>query len=512
MERVPHTDFHEGKEFCMLPDKNRSKVCGCFQDKYGTGSIDVSKICRKGKSGTKREEVTMKKVISLLLASAMIAGLTACGGSNAASTSSAPAEGNTAAETTEASGDAVQITIWQPSDKEAVENWWVEKLGEWNAEHPDIQVNREAIDRSDSYAYDNKVATAVTSNDLPDILFVDGPQVSYYAANEIIVPISDYFPDLDDFVPSTVAQCTYNDQLYAIAATESSVAFYYNKDMLKECGVDTDDLDSRTIDNPITWSEMTAIAEKCTTADHVGTHIVMDHGEGIPYALEPMYISEGKDYISDDGTTAEGYVNSDEAVKTTAFLANFIAKGYANVDPITDEFLNKACATMIGGSWEVATLTANADFDWGVTYYPVADDTKKAVSPCGDWSAAITRDCEHVEEAGQFLQWLMNTENVASYAAAIAKPATRTSAYDDPAMAEYKNFPLSLLVEQLQNTAVPRPRTPSYATFSTDYAEAMTNIFAEAASEGTVDEAYIKELLDGVSEKFTEDYTTYYAE
>ena len=195
-----------------------------------------------------------------------------------------------------------------------------------------------------------------------------------------------------------------------------------------------------------------------------------------------------------------------------AFLANFIAKGYANVDPITDEFLNKACATMIGGSWEVATLTANADFDWGVTYYPVADDTKKAVSPCGDWSAAITRDCEHVEEAGQFLQWLMNTENVASYAAAIAKPATRTSAYDDPAMAEYKNFPLSLLVEQLQNTAVPRPRTPSYATFSTDYAEAMTNIFAEAASEGTVDEAYIKELLDGVSEKFTEDYTTYYAE
>ena len=282
--------------------------------------------------------------------------------------------------------------------------------------------------------------------------------------------------------------------------------------MLKECGVDVADLDSRTIDNPITWSEMADIAQKCTTDSYVGTHIVMDHGEGLPYALEPMYISEGKDYISEDGTTAEGYVNSAEAVKTTAFIADFIAKGYANVDPITDEFLNKACATMIGGSWEVATLTANADFDWGVTYYPVADDTKKAVSPCGDWSAAVTRDCKNVEAAGQFLQWLMNTENVASYAAAIAKPATRASAYDDPAMADYKNFPLSLLVEQLQNTAVPRPRTPSYATFSTDYAEAMTNILAEAASNGTVDEAYIKEQLDGVSEKFTEDYTTYYAQ
>ena len=432
----------------------------------------------------------MKKVISLLLASAMIAGLTACGGSGSSSASSEPAaetaEGGEAAEGTEAaaSGDAVEIKIWQPTDKEAVENWWTEKIAAWNSEHPEIQVSREAIDRSDSYAYDNKVATAVTSNDLPDILFVDGP----------------------------VAQCTYKDDLYAISATESSVAFYYNKDMLKECGVDVADLDSRTIDNPITWSEMAAIAEKCTTDSYVGTHIVMDHGEGLPYALEPMYISEGKDYISDDGTTAEGYVNSDEAVKTTAFIADFIAKGYANVDPITDEFLNKACATMIGGSWEVATLTANADFDWGVTYYPVADDTKKAVSPCGDWSAAVTRDCKNVEAAGQFLQWLMSTENVASYAAAIAKPATRASAYDDPAMAEYKNFPLSLLVEQLQNTAVPRPRTPSYATFSTDYAEAMTNILAEAASNGAVDQAYIKEQLDGVAEKFTEDYTTYYAE
>ena len=47
MERVPYTDFHEGKEFCMLPDKNRSKVCGCFQDKYGTGSIDVSFAARE---------------------------------------------------------------------------------------------------------------------------------------------------------------------------------------------------------------------------------------------------------------------------------------------------------------------------------------------------------------------------------------------------------------------------------------------------------------------------------
>ena len=55
---------------------------------------------------------------------------------------------------------------------------------------------------------------------------------------------------------------------------------------------------------------------------------------------------------------------------------------------------------MLGGSWEVATLEANADFDWGVTYYPVSE-TGTAVSPCGDWAAAVSKDCENPDAAGR---------------------------------------------------------------------------------------------------------------
>ena len=443
----------------------------------------------------------MKKVLCMLLAATMMFSLAACGGGSGSKDESGAA-GNS---------DAQKIVIWQPTDKESVENWWVEKLDEWNAANPDIQVERIAIDRSDSYAYENKIATAVTSNDLPDILFVDGPQVSYYAANNIIIPLDAYFEDTSDFVDSTVAQCTYDDKLYAISATESSCAFYYNKDYLTECGVDVAKLESYTVDNPMTWSEMEEIAKACTTDKYVGTHIVMDHGEGIPYALEPMYISNGVDYLSADGSTATGYVNSPEAVETTEFLAGLIAKGYANVDPITDEFINGACATEIMGSWEVSTLkNANVDFEWGVTYYPVSDKTKTAVSPCGDWSAAITSKCANPDGAGKFLQWLMSSENVASYAACIAKPASRSSSYDDPAMAEYKEYPLSVFVEELENNASPRPRTPAYSTFTTDYAEAMTNIFSAAASNGSIDKGMIQEQLDNVAASFEEDYNTNY--
>lgn len=439
-----------------------------------------------------------KKLTGVLLTMAMTLSLAGCGLSD---TSSADGGNNT-------------LTIWQPTDTAAIEQWWVDKLAEWNAEHPELQVSREAIDRSDSYAYENKIMVAITSNSLPDILFVDGPTVSYYAANEIIVPISEFFgeEELSDFASSTVAQGTYDGELYGISATESSVALYYNKDYLKECGVDVDDLDSRTIDNPVTWSELADIAEKCTTDSYVGTHVIMDHGEGIPYALEPMFISNGVDFISDDGAVANGYVNSPECVETAEYIANLIANGYANVDPITDEFLNGACATMLGGSWEIATLEANATFDWGITYYPVSDRTKTAVSPCGDWAAAVSKNCDNVEGAGEFLQWLMRSDNVATYAAAIAKPASRTSAYEEETMAEYKEGARALIVEQLQNTAVPRPRTPSYSIFSSRYAEAMTNIFSDAASLHMVDRAYIQSELDAVADEFHEDFDEYYAD
>ena len=78
-------------------------------------------------------------------------------------------------------------------------------------------------------------------------------------------------------------------------------------------------------------------------------------------------------------------------------------------------------------------------------------------------------------------------------------------------MAEYADGPRAIFVEQLQNTAVPRPRTPSYSVLSTKYAEAMTNIFSEAASSHTVDAAYIQSELDAVAAAFKEDYDMYYA-
>ena len=224
----------------------------------------------------------MKRVFRTLSVLALGSMLAACG-NNAGATKQADtgSERSTQASESKSTEGVANVTIWSPTDTAAIEAWWTEKIDQWNKENPDIQVKREAIDRADAYAYENKITTATTSGNLPDILYVDGPMVSYYAANGITVPLDSYFPadDLKDFMPSTVKADTYDGKLYAIAPTESSVALFYNKDYLDKAGIpypsDTD------IKQAWTWSQFLDNAKKLTTADYVGTNIIMDKGEGI---------------------------------------------------------------------------------------------------------------------------------------------------------------------------------------------------------------------------------------
>ena len=171
------------------------------------------------------------------------------------------------------SDGAKLVTIWSPTDEPAIEEWWGEKINAFNEEHKgEIELKREAIVRADSYAYEDKINAAVTSNDLPDILFVDGPNISNYAADGIIVPIDSYFTeeDLSDFVESIKVQGTYDGKLYALGATESSVALYYNKDMTDAAGITMPD----KMEDALTWSEFADIAGKLTTSDVAGTNTV----------------------------------------------------------------------------------------------------------------------------------------------------------------------------------------------------------------------------------------------
>ena len=104
---------------------------------------------------------------------------------------------------------------------------------------------------------------------------------------------------------------------------------------------------------PLTWSEFADIAGKLTTSDVAGTNIIMDKGEGLPYVLEQFWISNGTDFVSEDGSKADGYVNSEKGIEAANFLNSLIQDGYANIDPMKQEFImeNAPPCWAVPGKW-----------------------------------------------------------------------------------------------------------------------------------------------------------------
>ena len=426
-----------------------------------------------------------KRMVAVLLAAALASVVsTGCG---------------KAKERVNEEGESV-VTIWSPSDEPAIEEWWVEKIGEFNQAHEgEIELRREAIVRADSYAYEDKVNAAITSNDLPDILYVDGPNVSIYAANEVTLPLDSLFSEEEwgDFFEPSKQQNTYNGKIYAVGATESSVALYYNKDMLDQAGISVPEKK----EDAWTWSEYYDVAKKLTGNGVVGTNIIMDKGEGLSYVLGQFWISNGTDFVNEDGSSADGYLNSKEGVEAAQFLNSLIQDGYANIDPIHKELHNFRASTMLGGSWEVATLEKDyPDLNWGVTYFPVADGDGVLTSPTGDWAASVTKNAQDMAAVEEVMRFLFSKENVTTYAQAISKPPTRISSYG--VLTEYNEYPRSIFKEQLMETGHPRPRTPSYSVLTAEFSEAMLNIFTGVDPQ---------EALDAAAAAMDKDYAKYYA-
>lgn len=412
----------------------------------------------------------------------------------------APAKVEAEPETAAAS-DVIELTMWYPHQWEALDNWFDMKIEEFNKLYEGkYHLSWESIVRSDSFGYEDKLSAGITSNSLPDIVGIDGPTLSSYAANGILRPIDDLVSEeeVNDFFDATIQQCTYDGKLFGLCPAESSVAIYYNVDMLNSIGARIPE----SYNDAWTWSEYYEIAKQLTTDTCKGATLIIDKGEGLTYGLQPFWVSNGTDIISEDGTTADGYINSEKGIEAATYLQKFFVEGIANIDPIAGEFGNGNSATWLGGCWEAAGLEANyPDLNWDVTYYPVADGGTP-VSPTGDWLFSITNNCKNPEAAMAVISFFCSTENCVSFCGKdyYGQPAARKSSLE--LMTEYNEEPYSLFKEQLFETGHARPRTPVYPTLTSKFVEGMLDIFTGAD---------VKETLDNVAKIVDEEYQSLYA-
>ena len=245
----------------------------------------------------KKEENMRKGVILSVVAALSLGLLAGCSGGSSSKTSKEAA-----------SKDDVKVWV-QFSDETAEGKAWEQVVQNFNKKYKGkYKVVTEYIPRSGSGGgYEDKVNAAITTNSLPDVITLDGPNTAAYAKSKVIAPLDDYLKDnnMEDVLDSIKQQGTYDGKFYAFGYSESNVGIYYNKKMFKEAGIDESSLP--TLKKPWTWDEFKAVSKKLK--DHFKEAAIdfrlNSNDEMLPYAYMPLIWSNGGRVVNEDGTTTK---------------------------------------------------------------------------------------------------------------------------------------------------------------------------------------------------------------
>ena len=435
----------------------------------------------------------MAAASAAMLAMAVTAGCAS--GSSASSTSGSTAEASGGGTSQEAAEGVKEITMWYQENASMIPAF-DQRVADFNEEYAgQYHLSIEYIPRGSSYAYEDKVNSAASAGILPDLLSLDGPNLSNYAANGIIIPITQYVSEesKEDMLPSTILQNTYQNDLYAVSFNEAVSLFFYNKDVFEEHGFRIPE----SMDDAYTLDEVYEMAKAVTTPEMAGIKIIMDKGEGLIYGLSPLFVSAGAPLINEDGTKTEGYINSDTAVEVASSLQRFFTENLANIDPTPTEFQDgKAAMWIAGNTGQIPQFADFPDLNWGATYLPRVGD--KMVSNCGSWTLGISKDCKDPDAAYVALEFMTNSDSTRLFGEVGGYPPARKSAYEDNA--QWDEYPYNIAKEQIFEAAVPRPKTPVYTVLTSKYGEALLDIFTGSDP---------KESLDAVASYVDEEYARF---
>ncbi|MCP1101746.1 fructooligosaccharide transport system substrate-binding protein [Aequitasia blattaphilus] len=380
----------------------------------------------------------------------------------------------------EVSGNPGEIKVWVHFSDETPEGKaWQEIVDNFNEEYEGTyKAVTEYIPRSGSGGgYEDKVNAAITTNSLPDVITLDGPNTAAYAHSGVIAPLDEYLEDadMDDVLDSIIQQGTYDGKMYAFGFSESNVGVYYNKAMFKEAGIEEDQLP--TLEDPWTWSEFQSVC-KTITEKYQTPAINMQLASGdemLTYGYTPFLWSNGGNVVNEDGTKAEGYFNDEKTVEALQFIQDLVKNGYTTISPIEKGFETGKYAMLLSGSWTMADLEENyTDIEYGILPYPVSDTTKELVSPTGSWQLAMTTKTEEKDASSEFIKYATNTESSKIISLGNSVLPIRNSTIE--LIKDEVSDGMRVLMEQNQMSGHARPVVVAYPQVSRAFQQAVQDI------------------------------------
>jgi multiple sugar transport system substrate-binding protein len=316
----------------------------------------------------------------------------------------------------------VVINYWHAGSGVAEGALFNTLIEEYTKVHPEVEIKVSYNTTLD------KVLAAATAGNPPELFMNWGPQfVGSWANAGALEPLDNYLSagnvDLNDILPGLLKSTTMDGKIYGVPYGTDMSMLIYNADLYKVAGLDPDK-------PPVTTEELLTYAEKLTIVEgneikQIGwlpnygwTHVGGDGSISIRY---------GPTFFHEDGTAG---FDDPRWVEVFNFAKwPFATYGYENVQlfktsfgeygTAQDPMCTGKLAMIYDGEWVAGNYQKNCpdvDLRFVRFPYPAAHPELKDDFEMGGTTIVMPATAPQKIEAGKFLAFLMQPENLARFA------------------------------------------------------------------------------------------------
>ncbi|SHO48897.1 ABC transporter substrate-binding protein [Anaerocolumna xylanovorans] len=340
----------------------------------------------------KNAKSNLRKAAALLLTMGMVAGmLSGCGSSDKKNVQDTSSGDNST------DGKTVEITMWG--------SWGGDQVGQ-------LDKQLDAYNKSQSkyhitYAVqdsmEEKLLTAIVSNEAPDVVLWDRFNTSVYAPKGAFTQLDDYVKkdsiDMSKFYSPATDELTYDGKLYGIPLTVDTRVIFYNKDMFSAAGIDPASI--------TTWDTLRDAAVKLTKREN--GKLVQAGFSLKDVGLFNNWIQQaGGKMIDDSSATAKAAFNSDAGLAVLKYWNQLL-----NEDKVYDlgfedgfggdGFKAGKVAMTFNGPWTLQSYK-EAGVNFGVIGQPEGPTGAKSAM-MGGFGLIVPNKAKHADAAWDFIKW-----------------------------------------------------------------------------------------------------------
>lgn len=241
------------------------------------------------------------------------------------------------------------LSYWDKNQTKTIE----ENLKSFAKKYPNIKVKTNLSGFKD---YWNKLRTQAQGDELPDVFWMNGPNIQLYAANGMLAPI-DKITDIgikwSDYPKALVDLYTYEGKHYGVPKDFDTIGVFYNKKIFKEAGVEVPTADW-------TWDDFHDKAKKISDwgkskSIYGCATTINGDGQGTYYNT----IAQAGGYVIKDG--ASGF-DDPKSIEGLQCWADWVKDGsVASPKVVTDTkpsqmFISGKSAMFWTGDWTASEL------------------------------------------------------------------------------------------------------------------------------------------------------------